>query len=124
MDPISVFGILTGAAGLLSSVVKFARYMKRARHSGEQIIRLYDLLNDLDRLKVFVGPDNETFRADIRAIDRLISRCHDLIGDGDPQRSSASGLRFSWPKDLENELKKINDQLNSLYLKLQVYRIP
>lgn len=111
MDPVSVFGIVTGAAGLLDITARVVAYLAPGRHLGSQVKNLKEILEDLQHVRVRIVPENEE---DIQAIIGLVKDSNDLLEDYKDAggiRPGRFGLRFYWPRRLESKIEEISKQL-------------
>jgi hypothetical protein len=109
MDPVSIFGLITGAASLLQAAIEASKYLKGARHLGEQVNTLIDNLVDFKQIKVLVGPQTQR---EIDAIDSAAAKCADLLAKyAQKNQGPRLGRIFYWSKGLEEEIAGINRQL-------------
>jgi hypothetical protein len=117
MDPVSIFGIITGAVSLLQAATQVAMYLKPARHLGIQVTQLREILEDFQHLMIRVGPDN---KRELEAIAQAVQECNLLLAKYAEKSEGRLGRVFYWSKQLEEQIKEVNRQLLRQQNKLMI----
>lgn len=119
MDPVTAFGVVAGVVQLGSFAADLAGNLRRSRHQGGQLIRLWDILQELSHLRLQIGENDP----DVERVVRLVEKCRTLLEEHDPTLRTSRGLTFAWPASLENEIRIINEDLTRMYTRLLLHRV-